>query len=101
MEFVKHDRCACGRERSSVSLKLVAPIANLINSCEGTWMKMICHQDTDFDIMGTQKESNSISCDGRQYVLSIRKAIHSEDIGVSLLGILKPGLTIVWKDVAC
>ncbi|XP_027774178.1 CST complex subunit CTC1-like isoform X5 [Solanum pennellii] len=89
MEFVKHDRCACGRERSSVSLKLVAPIANLINSCEGTWMKMICHQDTDFDIMGTQKESNSISCDGRQYVLSIRKAIHSEDIGVSLLGILK------------
>ncbi|XP_049358692.1 CST complex subunit CTC1 isoform X2 [Solanum verrucosum] len=89
MEFVKHDKCACGRERSSAPLKLVAPIANLINSCEAMWKKMICHQDTDFNIMGTQKENNSISCDGRPYVLSIRKAIHSEDIGVSLLGILK------------
>ncbi|XP_055824951.1 CST complex subunit CTC1 isoform X3 [Solanum dulcamara] len=89
MEFVKHDRCACGREKSSAPLKLVAPITNLINSCEAMWKKMICHQDTDFDIMGTQKEFNSISCDGRPYVLSIRKAIHSEDIGVSLLGILK------------
>ncbi|KAJ8531950.1 hypothetical protein K7X08_011873 [Anisodus acutangulus] len=89
MEFVKHDRCGCGRERCSVPLKLVAPIANLINSCEVTWKKMICHQDTDFDIMGTQKEYHSISCGGRPFVLSIKKAIHSEDIGVSLLGILK------------
>ncbi|CAN4085042.1 unnamed protein product [Withania somnifera] len=89
MEFVKHDRCSCDRERISAPLKLVAPIANLINSCESMWKKMICHQGTDFDIMGIQKEYDSISCGGRPYVLSIKKAIHSEDIGVSLLGILK------------
>lgn len=89
MEFVKHDRCACDWERSFAPLKLVAPIANLINSCEALWKEMICHQDTDFDIMGTQKEHNTISCDGRPYVLSKRKAIHSEDTGFSLLGILK------------
>ncbi|XP_060190180.1 CST complex subunit CTC1 isoform X2 [Lycium barbarum] len=89
MEFVKHDTCACGGERSSAPLKLVAPIANLINSCEAMWKKMICHQDTDFDIMGTQKEHNSVSCGGRPVVLSIKKVIHSEDLGVSLLGILK------------
>lgn len=39
--------------------------------------------------MGTQKEYNSISCGGRPFALSIKRAIHSEDIGVSLLGILK------------
>ncbi|KAF3634880.1 hypothetical protein FXO38_24920 [Capsicum annuum] len=89
MEFVKHDRCACGWERSSAPLKLVAPIGNLIYSCEAMWKKMLFHQNTDFDIMGTQKENNSISCGGRPYVLSIKKAIHSEDIGVSLLGMLK------------
>lgn len=67
----------------------MAPIGNLIYSCEAMWKKMLFHQNTDFDIMGTQKENNSISCGGRPYVLSIKKAIHSEDIGVSLLGMLK------------
>ncbi|XP_070044816.1 CST complex subunit CTC1 isoform X3 [Nicotiana tomentosiformis] len=89
MEFVKHDRCACSRETSSAPLKLVAPIANLINYCEAMWRKLICHQGRDFGIMGTQKEYNSISCGRRPFVLSIKRAIHSEDIGVSLLGILK------------
>nr|GME09282.1 CST complex subunit CTC1 isoform X2 [Ipomoea batatas] len=67
MEFCKHDRCACGSEVSSL------------------WSD----QERDYDIMGWKDQCNSISCGSRDYVQLIRRAVHSDEIGIALVGCLK------------
>nr|GMD89025.1 CST complex subunit CTC1 isoform X1 [Ipomoea batatas] len=67
MEFCKHDRCACGSEVNYFHSSL----------------------ERDYDIMGWKDQCNSISCGSRDHVQLIRRAVHSDEIGIALVGCLK------------
>nr|GMD84882.1 CST complex subunit CTC1 isoform X2 [Ipomoea batatas] len=46
-------------------------------------------QERDYDIMGWKDQCNSISCGSRDHVQLIRRAVHSDEIGIALVGCLK------------
>lgn len=52
-------------------------------------MKMWSDQERDYDIMGWKDQCNSISCGSRDHVQLIRRAVHSDEIGIALVGCLK------------
>ncbi|XP_019174090.1 PREDICTED: CST complex subunit CTC1 isoform X2 [Ipomoea nil] len=96
-EFCEHDRCACGSEVNYFHSSLlfhghhfqVVPFSNLISYCESIWMKMWSDQERDYDIMGWKDQCNSISCGSRDHVQLIRRTVHSDEIGIALVGRLK------------
>ncbi|KAL7245119.1 hypothetical protein ACSBR2_000452 [Camellia fascicularis] len=88
-EFCKHDSCGCGNEPNYDNVKLVVPISNFIGHCEATWMKMLLEWETNFGLTYNSEKYSRLSCEGLSHSLSTRRILHSEDMGVVLLGQVK------------
>ncbi|KAL7262069.1 hypothetical protein ACSBR1_000450 [Camellia fascicularis] len=88
-EFCKHDSCGCGNEPNYDKVKLVVPISNFIGHCEATWMKMLLEWETNFGLTYNSEKYSRLSCEGLSHSLSTRRILHSEDMGVVLLGQVK------------
>lgn len=65
----------------------MAPISNLAQHCEATWMKK--QLEDDCQIMVNNNEFSQLSCDGRSCGLSVARTLHSAAVGVILVGGLK------------
>ncbi|KAA3490591.1 CST complex subunit CTC1-like isoform X1 [Gossypium australe] len=83
MEFNKNESCCSTTEPYHGNLKLVVPISNFIHHCENFWMKELLPSDNILPV----------SCGGKYYQQSIRKAFQSEDLGIILVGTLKISLS--------
>ncbi|GMI92795.1 conserved telomere maintenance component 1 [Hibiscus trionum] len=79
MEFSKHESCCTATEPYHGNLKLVVPISGFIHHCEIFWIKALLPSDNILPV----------SCVGKYYQRSKRKAFRSEDLGISLVGMLK------------
>lgn len=67
----------------------VLPIAHLVSYCEASWKKILNSQENCPNIIGGINQKNLICCGGRSYVQSIRRVLHSEEIGIVVLGNIK------------
>ncbi|KAB2079641.1 hypothetical protein ES319_A05G018200v1 [Gossypium barbadense] len=83
MEFNQNESCCSTTEPYHGNLKLVVPISNFIHHCENFWIKELLPSDNILPV----------SCGGRYYQQSIRKAFQSEDLGIILVGTLKISLS--------
>ncbi|XP_051123646.1 CST complex subunit CTC1 isoform X2 [Andrographis paniculata] len=89
VEFFKHDMCSRVRGGHCDQLKLVLSIADLISYCETSWKKILEYEKNTSGFVDGINQKRLLSCGGRSYFQSIKRVLHSEEIGVHLLGTLK------------
>ncbi|KAK6139036.1 hypothetical protein DH2020_027222 [Rehmannia glutinosa] len=89
LEFCKHNWCCGAKEAHYGHLRLVLPIANLINYCEASWKNILDDQKNFSDFLGCTTSRKPLSCGGRSYMQSIRRVLRTEEICVIVLGTLK------------
>ncbi|XP_073138546.1 uncharacterized protein [Henckelia pumila] len=78
---------------TSIQEQHVLPIGHLICYCEASWKKILCDWNNSADSCGSICSKKIVSCCGRFYAQSIRKVIHTEDVGVLVVGTLKISLS--------
>ncbi|CAH9054208.1 unnamed protein product [Cuscuta europaea] len=86
--FCKHDTCACSSEVNYFQPSLVVPFSNLVYYCESIWIEVLLDQER-VNIMGPKDQYKSISCGIIDYMQFIKRIVHSDEIGISLVGNLK------------
>ncbi|KAK6160745.1 hypothetical protein DH2020_004126 [Rehmannia glutinosa] len=89
LEFCKHNLCCGAKEAHYGHLRLVLPIANLINYCEASWKNILDDQENFSDFLGCTTSRKPLSCGGRSYMQSIIRVLRTEEICVIVLGTLK------------
>ncbi|GFP86506.1 cst complex subunit ctc1 [Phtheirospermum japonicum] len=95
LEFCKHDFCCGAKEAHCGHLRLVLPIANLISYCEASWKEFFDKPKVFSNFVGCTTPKKSLSCGGRTYLQSVKRVLHTEEIGVIVLGKLKFDLDIL------
>ncbi|XP_073142010.1 CST complex subunit CTC1 isoform X2 [Henckelia pumila] len=92
LEFCKLSLCPVDHEVHN-QLRLVLPIGHLICYCEASWKKILGDWNNSADSCGSICSKKIVSCGGRFYAQSIRKVIHTKDVGVLVVGTLKISLS--------
>ncbi|CAL5385136.1 unnamed protein product [Camellia sinensis] len=85
-EFCKHDSCGYGNEPNYDKVKLVVLIINFIGHYEATWMKMLLEWETNFELTCNSEKYSRLPCEGLSHNQFTKRILHSEDMGVVLIG---------------